>query len=166
MMVAGPPKGGIEMPFETVHEGWSVYKVNDGAQIKMRLIMLKMYITGLDQSGNLEVGAASRLLFAVTVPPKLKGAPSKGPITPKEIQETIIQGDMSFKPVNEEWNEYKIDGVSVSVKVIATIISKSSKFDANGDPVYNVQNQPIVKVSGTPEAKRKLLKTVKRIPKR
>lgn len=156
-MFDGPPKNAVELPFETIHEGWSIYTVKGGAVIKMKLILLKLFLKDVDDSGNPRFTAGSSLIFAVSVPPEMKGTPSNEPITQKQIEDSIVQSDIPFETVKEEWNEYNVEGAVVSVKPIATIISKSSLFDSNGDPIYSVQNQPIVKGTASPEAKRKFL---------
>lgn len=161
MAISRPPKHAVEVPFETVREGWSVYRTKESkgsATIKMKAIVLKLFLEQLDEAGSAQFGAASRLILTATVPPNMKGPPSTKPITPKEVADSIVETDIAFESVKEEWNEYKVDGATVSIKPIATIISRTSLFDANGDPVYNVQNQPIVKGVVPPETRRKFLK--------
>jgi len=158
MMTHGPPKGGIELPFDTVHEGWSIYKTKDGAVIKMKLILLKLLLTDVDESGNPLFAAGSNLIFAVTVPHEMKGAPNDQPVTQKQIQDSLVESDIPFETVKEEWNTYNAEGAVVNVKPIATVISRSSLFDGNGDPIYYIQYQPIVKGDVAPEVRRKFLK--------
>jgi hypothetical protein len=161
MAIAGPPKNAVEMPFEVISEGWSVYETKDRAMIKLKLVLLKLFLTRLDEAGNANFGAATNVILTVSVPPNMKGRRSDRPISPKEVAESIVQSDIPFKTVREDWNEYKIDDATVSVKLIATVISKSSKFDMNGDPIYNVQHQSIVKGNVSPKSRKKLLKMLR-----
>jgi hypothetical protein len=167
MAVSGPPRDAVEVPFETVREGWSIYKTKESkgsATIKLRVVVLKLFLEQFDEGGNAQFGAGSRLILTATVPPNMKGPPSTKPITPKEVVDSIVEPDIPFETIKEDWNEYKVDGAIVSIKPIATIISKTSLFDPNGDPVYNVQNQPIVKGVVPPESQRRFLKMLREKP--
>jgi hypothetical protein len=164
MAVSTPPKGALEIPFETVREGWSIYKAKEpkgSATIKLKVVVLKLFLEQLDEAGNAQFAAGSRVILTATVPPNMKGPPSTKPITAKEVADSIVEPDIPFETIREDWNEYKVDGAVVSIKPIATIISKTSLFDANGDPVYNVQNQPIIKGIVPPESRKKLLKMLR-----
>lgn len=161
MAISKPPIHAVEIPFETIREGWSIYKTKEpkgSATIKLKVVVLKLFLEQLDEGGNAQFGAGSRLILTATVPPSMKGPPSNKPITPKEVANSIVESDIPFETIREDWNEYKVDGAVVSIKPIATIISKTSLFDANGDPIYNVQNQPIIKGVVRPESRRKLMK--------
>jgi hypothetical protein len=164
MVASRPPRSDVEVSFETVREGWSIYKTKESkgsATIKLKVVVLKLFLEQLDEGGNAQFGAASRLVLTVTVPRNMKGPPSKTPITPKAVADSIVEVDVPFEVIREDWNEYRIDGAVVSIKPIATIISKTSLFDSNGDPVYNVQNQPIVKGVVPPESRKRLLKILR-----
>jgi hypothetical protein len=157
MILPGPPKEGLELPFEMIREGWSSYKTKDDVLIKMRAIMLKMLLVDVDESGAPKFVGGTTLLFSLTIPPAKKGTPNPNPITQKQIEETIIEPDIPFETIREDWNEYTVEGASVSVKLVVTTISKSSLFDHNGDPVYNMRYQPVIKATAKPEVKQKFL---------
>jgi hypothetical protein len=161
MAIVPPPKNAVEMPFEVTHEGWSIYETKDRAVIKLKLVLLKLFLTRLDEAGNANFRAGTNVILTVSVPPSMKGRRSDGPISAKEVAESIVESDMPFKTVREDWNEYKIDDGTVSVKPVATVISKSSKFDMNGDPIYNVQHQSIVKGNVPRKSRKKFVRMLR-----
>jgi hypothetical protein len=55
----------------------------------------------------------------------MKGRPSDRPISPKEVAESIVEPDVPFETVREDWNEYKIDGVMVRMATQSTMSSIS-----------------------------------------
>lgn len=157
MAIIGPPKG-VEVPFEPVHEGWSIYKMKDGAVIKMKIVLLKLVLTDVDELGNPRFAGGSNMVFVVSVPPEMKQAPNPAPFTQKQIEESVVERDIPFDTVKEEWNDYKVGDIALSIKPVATVVSRTSLVDINGDPVYNVQYQPIIKSTAGPQAKRRFLR--------
>lgn len=150
------------MPFEPVREGWSIYKTKDkfGATLSLKITILKFVLTTIDELGNPQLVAGSNpLLMTVSVPLEKKGTRASRPYTQKEILDSIEEVDIGFDTIREDWNEYKLEGdVIVSMKPIATVVSRSNLFDVNGDPVYWVQNQAIVKSALTKEQRQRFLK--------
>jgi len=66
--------------------------------------------------------------------------------------------DVDFETVREEWNEYKLkDGTTLKVKLILAGVMRSEKqYLPNGDPVYFVTSQNVVRAINVPkELKRK-----------
>ena len=160
MQPSGPPPNAIELSFDVVHEGWSVYKVKDGpsdVELKIKLVLLKVFLERIDEQGNPKYGAGGNVIITVKVPPDLKGAKSNQVYSSQEIQESLVAEDLPFETVKEEWNDYRIEkDISVSVKPIMTVVSRSSKYDGSGDPIYNVQHQEIVKGKTPDETRARL----------
>lgn len=156
--LSGPPEEGVELPFEPIHEGWSIYKTKDDVTIKMRLVVLRVILADVNEAGNAQLALGSNLLFAVVAPPKLKGTPNKETITQQQTLDSIIEPEVPFETVKEEWNDYNVEGIKLGVKPVATVIAKTSLFDGNGDPVYNVNYQSVVRAITKPEDKEKFLK--------
>lgn len=160
MAASGPPPSAIELSFEALHEGWSEYKVKDGeheVQLKAKLILLKIFVESIDEQGSPRFGAATNLIFTVKVPQDLKGTKSDQTYSTQELVSSITAEDIPFETLKEEWNDYRVEkDIVVSVKPIITVISRTSKYDTNRDPVYFVQHQEIVKGKVPKEARDRL----------
>lgn len=143
-----------------MHEGWSIYKIKDGSsevELKVKLVLLKAFVERVDDLGNPRYGAAINLIITVKVPPELKGPRSNQRYSVQEIEKSIVAEDIPFETVREEWNDYRVEGdISVSVKAIVTVVSRTSLYDANGDPIYHVQHQEIVKGKTPDEARARI----------
>ena len=146
-----------------MREGWSVYRVKDGAadvELKVKLVLLKVFLEKFDELDNPRYGAAANVIITVKVPPEMKGPRSYQPYSTQEIVKSIVAEDIPFETVREEWNDYRVEkDISVSVKAIVTTVSRTSRYDANGDPVYFVQHQEIVK-GKTPDEVRQRLRSL------
>lgn len=155
-LVSEPPKDGVDLSFEPIREGWSIYKTKDGVSIKIRQVMMRITLANVKEDGTGQLAAGGSLLFAVSAP--VKGTPNPRPITNEEIVAAIVEPEVQYDIVREDWSDYDVEGIKVGVKVIATNIAKSSLFDAIGEPVYYVNYQMIVRPITSPEYKAKLKK--------
>lgn len=156
-MLAELPKGGVELSFDPIHEGWSICKTKtDGVLIKIRQVMLKILLVNVKEDGTGQLAATGSLLFAVSAPQK--GTPDSRTKTPEEIIAAIVEPEVPFETVREDWSEYDVEGVKVGLKLVVTNIAKSSLFDATGEPVYHVNYQLIVRPLTRAEDKAKLNK--------
>jgi hypothetical protein len=144
-MVSGPPKGGVDLSFDSIHEGWSIYKTKDGALIKVRQIPLRITLVEVKEDGTGMISAGGSLFFAVTAPPELKGPPNDQQITQEQINAAIVEREVPFDIVREDWSEYNAEGVKIALRVVITIVAKTSLFDATGEPVYSVNYQMMVR---------------------
>jgi hypothetical protein len=156
MPLPGPPEDAVELSFEPIHEVWSIYRTKDNVLIKIRMIILHFKLAGIKEEGSALLVSGGNLLFAVTSPKK--GPPSTQVNTNEQIVAAIIEPDVAFDTVKEDWSEYSVEGVKVGIKVIATVIAKTSLFDGNGDPIYYVNYQTIVRAITKPEDKTKFKK--------
>jgi len=92
-------------------------------------------------------------------PRNLRGTPSTRPPTPPEIMASIIEDYVEFSVVEENWQRYTMtDDVIVILKLIPVKISRTSIFDQNGEPVYNVNHQLLIKVNVPEELRKKGVK--------
>jgi hypothetical protein len=155
-VLPGPPKDAVDLSFEPIHEGWSIYRTKDDVLIKIRLIVLHFKLAGIKEDGSAMLALGGNLMFAITAPKK--GPPTTQAMTNEQIVAAIVEPDVAFDTVKEDWNEYNVEGTKVGVKVVVTVIAKTSLFDANGDPIYNVNHQSIVRAVTKPEDKAKFQK--------
>lgn len=68
----------------------------------------------------------------------------------KQIEEntnpTIIQEDVEYYPLKEEFNVYDLsNGVVLSVKTVLAQVQKTDLYTKVGEPLYNINTQPIIK---------------------
>jgi len=157
-IIPKPPEDTVDLTFDPIHEGWSIYKTRDDVLIKIRQIMLKILLAGVTADGNAQLVLGNNLLFSVTAPPQLKGALNDQPITNEQIIAAIVERNIPFETVKEDWNEYDVQGIKVGVKVIATVLAKTNLFDSSGQPVYYVNYQNVVRAITDPEDKAKFQK--------
>lgn len=157
-VLPGPPKDAVDLSFEPIHEGWSVYRTKDDVLVKIRFVILHFKLAGIKEDGSAMLALGGNLMFAVTAPKSLKGPPTTQVMSSEQIAAAIIERDVAFDTVKEDWNEYSVEGIKVGVKVVITIIAKTSLFDANGDPIYSVNHQSIVRAVTNPEDKAKFKK--------
>jgi len=72
---------------------------------------------------------------------------------------SIIEDYVEFSVVEENWQRYTMtDDVIVILKLIPVKISRTSIFDQNGEPVYNVNHQLLIKVNVPEELRKKGVK--------
>lgn len=155
-MVSEPPKGGVELAFESIHEGFSVYKTKDGVAIKIRQVLIRIALVDVKPDGTGQLAAAGTLVFAVSSP--VKGTPNPRQYTNDEIVAAIVEPEVQFETIREDWNEYDVEGVKVGVKLVLTSLAKTSLFEATGEPIYFINYQAVVRPIQKPEDRAKFKK--------
>jgi hypothetical protein len=137
-----PPTGkkgqsGIE-DVEPVNEGWNVYSLSDGNTLKIRQLVRGVG-RSKDDSGN-PVFKVSQTPVLVSVIPKALGTPADRDYTQAELRSAVVEQDVKFTKVSEPVNEYKTErGMSFVTKLGLTRVSRTSKFDRDGIPVYMLE---------------------------
>jgi len=136
-----------DVEFELVREPWNVYKLDDGAKLKVRLILVKIFTPPGVKFENTEgLQFAANPMFVTYVPQDMKGTPSDKPISSEERIASIVE-DVDFETVNEEWNEYKLPkNFRLRLKMIITQIGKTDKFSGDGSPLYNIGHQMVHRI--------------------
>jgi hypothetical protein len=57
-----------------------------------------------------------------------------------ELQASIVNEDVRYTTIAEEWNEYLAeDGTKIRVKLTVVKVSRTNKRDVDGEPIYLVQ---------------------------
>jgi len=130
--------------FRTINEGWSMYELADGSVLRGRIIVLKIM-----KLGPHEYGFKASSVFAVDPPEKLKGPPSGERFSPEELEKSIVEEDIEFKTIKEEWNVFKVNDEMLFVKLVISKVSRTDKYDGDGDPIYLINSQPIIKIKKT-----------------
>jgi hypothetical protein len=152
--------------FDVIKEDWNLYEIEENrTKIKAKLVLIKMVRVGVDDIGNPIYDINSQSVFGTISPKELIKNPSTRRYSPKEISDSIVEEDLKFKIVKEDWNEYVLkDAISfnLSIKLVITKVDKTSLFDERGEPIYSFQSQFISKGSIPKELREKLLKLAKK----
>jgi hypothetical protein len=127
--------------FKTISEGWSVYQLADGSVLRGRIIVLKI----MKPKPN-EYAFKASTVFTVDAPTELRGPPSNERFSPEELEKFIVEEDIEFKPLKEEWNIFEVNDERLFIKLVVSKVSRTNKYDADGEPIYVISSQPIFKV--------------------
>ena len=126
------------LDFAVSKEDWSRYDLSDSSILKIKLVVTKIRKKNSDY--NLDVQNI------IVVLSNERGQPDSKVYTPSELQQAKTQ-DISYSIITQDWNEYVVDdGTNIKVQPIVTRVSKTSKFDLHGDPIYlvNVQGNVVI----------------------
>jgi hypothetical protein len=148
--------------FKVVKEDWNWYNLADGSRIKTKIVLIKILREEIDEVGNPVYGMNTKNVIGVIPPKKFKlRPPSKRPYSSQEIIDAIVESNLKFETIKEDWNKYELeDGTSMYLKLIVTQVNKTSLFDSRGEPIYNIQSQVIAKGDISDELRKKLRKLV------
>lgn len=129
-----------DVDFKTSKEDWNKYELEDGTILKLKIVLMRI-VQEIDPSGNKEYNFGWSNVISVTSPKELVG----------KIQIPIE--DMKFEKIQEVPNEYVLaSGEKLSLVPHITMISRANTLDQRGEPVYNIQIVPALKLK---EGKRK-----------
>ena len=134
--------------FKIEREDWNIYKLSDGAILKLRQVLLKVRMAqGVDPSQQSLSFESSPLLMAVLAPSDMMGTPSTGQYGQEELSESIVERDVTYETIQETSNEYVTEGgMRVVLQLASPAIAKTDKFDASGVPIYIVNVQTNIQV--------------------
>lgn len=77
------------------------------------------------------------------------GAPEGMRITQKDVAEGT---EIDFEEQEERWNTYKlIDGTTLKVKLVLNGVRRLNKYREDGEPIYLINSQNVVRTINTPE---------------
>lgn len=142
------PQNALFLPFIVKNESWNKYRLSDGSVVKSKFILInviaekdykeKIKIAQKDPNENAGVIIQSQNVVGVEAPNGLIGAADTQLYTTQELINFVIEEDMDFDVIDESWNTYDIDGSAFVIKVrnIPIRISRTSKYDAQGLPIY------------------------------
>jgi len=134
--------------FNILKEDWNTYRLEDGAVLKVRQILVKIakqkMIDPAEPSMSIEM---SNLLTAIFPPANLRGVPSSQQYGPQELSQSVVLPNMKCVPTNEVTNEYMTkSGVKMLFQIAALNVARTNKFGPLGDPVYVVNAQTNVQI--------------------
>lgn len=138
---------GEYIDFKPSKEGWNLYMLEQDVLLKMKFVLIKVILEGIDEFGNPGYESAYQVVMGIIPPLGLCGKPSDRVYSPKEMQDAITQAEVKItETISEDWNEYQLNDTSkLSIKLVLTQVSKTNLFDQRGEPIYNIQHQIIIK---------------------
>ena len=131
----------IQLDFDTLKEDWNWYSLKDETRIKVKLIVVNV----IKSDSTFDVNTEK--VFGVVSPPDKMGLRTDQRHSQEELSRSIIEDDLDFSTIKEDWNSYKLpDGTILKAKLALTKVSKTSKYDHAGDPFYVFQSAPLFKI--------------------
>lgn len=132
-----------EVDFEVIKENWSRYQLHDGNLLRIRKPVIKILKSKIpDQFGRFAYFTPNMNIYDVVVPPNMKNMPTPD----QQITANDIANEVEFDIVKEDWAEYLLKtGTKIKVKPVLVKVTKTSKFNNFGDPIYLVDSQVIVR---------------------
>lgn len=78
-----------------------------------------------------------------------RGAPPGMRITQKDFQEGT---EVDFSEEEEHWNIYRLgDGTILKVRLVLQGVKRLKKYNPDGNPIYLIRSQNIVRTINVPE---------------
>lgn len=134
---------GKPIDFDVVREPWQRYELNDNTVVKSKLIITKIY--KIAKNGKPSYTIDGQTVTVLLAPPESKGPPDNFRYSPQQLKEAVIQDDVKYITLAEEWHEYILDdGTKMRIKTTISGIKKTSKFDKDGEPIYLVNNNVLI----------------------
>ncbi len=132
--------------FELIGESWTIVQLEDGTIIRMRPVLL--FLRRDRVKGQKPVRGGMKITLQFGVWSNRKGKPSGVPLTMDLIQKSISRRNLSFKFLQRGESTYRTDGRTLQLRATPTQFDKTSLFDIDGEPVYNVQHEFMAAWSG------------------
>jgi hypothetical protein len=127
------------LDFTVVREDWCRYDLADNSILKVKIILTRPLRTQQTYSVDFQH------VFVVLT--NERGTPDTHVYSPAELQASIIQDDIRFTTISQDWNEYVTDdGTRIRIQPIVSKVSKTSRHDAKGIPNYMVELQGTIQV--------------------
>ena len=124
----------------------SFYKLADGTILSV-LIKVNHLIPNIINPNDMSANFTSEIQCFIPQSNRGMSGMQVGDLT----NVTIIDEDMKYTTLKEDFNVYDMsNGTVVSVKTVLVQVKKTDQYNKEGEPIYNVITQPIVKITGKP----------------
>ncbi|MDE1832245.1 MAG: hypothetical protein KGI02_07740 [Thaumarchaeota archaeon] len=132
--------------FEVLTEPWIKYNLSDGGKLLMRTVVTSIIKTGqYDPFGKPVYAVMSNTLQVVRAPKDLRGNPTMPPATLEQLGSSVV-AEVNASPESDEWNAYKCeDGTTLQLRTTIITVTRTSKYDPTGEPIYIVNSQNMIK---------------------
>lgn len=128
-----------DLDFDVLREPWNLYQLEDGTILRVKYVLTRV-VRQRDTVGRIGYAFKGQNVVSLSnFPKELKGPPSPRMYTPEELQASIVNDNVRYSTLEEEWNEYIAeDGANIRVKITVIKVSKTNKTDNEGEPIYLV----------------------------
>lgn len=121
----------------------SYYKLTDGTIVRA-LINVNYLI--LDPQAPQGFAVNSTNSVSAFVPKEKRHSELFQQFNPAEIMKDPVDDDVEFEVLRENFSVYDLsNGMLLSVKTVVGQITKSKYYTRDGEPIYNVNTNPIIK---------------------
>jgi hypothetical protein len=162
--------------FKIEREDWNEYRIADNTILKTRFVLLGVLMDKTideirdvlkrlptDQALKMGFGFRSQTLFSMESPPNRRGSPESKRYSVPELRDSVVEEDIDFETVKSTWNSYLLEnGMRLKIRLSPTLVSRTSKFDDAGIPIYVIDSTLDIKVT-MPEDIEKILKQRRKV---
>jgi hypothetical protein len=140
------------LDFEVIREIWNKYELADNSILKVKIVLTSVRKGEVQQQQEAtKPSAQSKYPFDFQVITVFltgeHGQPDTKIYSPQELKASIIRDDISFRTVEQDWNEYLTDNnIRIKIQPLIMKVAKTSKFNSIGEPIYLVEQNITVQV--------------------
>jgi len=130
------------LQFEAIDEPWNIYKLEDGSVLRVRIIL-----SGLLKEDDNVFSLQTTRAFNVIPNPKYMGVSSPPLKSNEKLEDYIEADDLKVLEKTDNWNEYEVpsENIKLSVRGELVSVSRTSRHDDRGIPIYIANVQLLVK---------------------
>lgn len=130
------------LQFETIDEPWNTYNLEDGSILRIRIILSGL----LKEDGDVFYLRTTNV-FNVVPNVKYVGVPSPPLKSNEKLDNYIEADDLKILEKTDKWNEYNVpsENITLSVRGELVSVSRTSRHDDRGIPIYSTNVQLLVK---------------------
>lgn len=121
----------------------SYYKLHDGTIVRA-LIHINYLIPDPKKPEGFAVNSTN--IVSAFVPKEKRRPEAFQPYTPADLQSGIIEDDVDFEVLRENFSVFDLsNSMTLSVKTVVGQIRKTKYYTKDGEPIYIINTNPIVK---------------------
>jgi hypothetical protein len=130
------------LKFEVMNEPWNEYKLEDGTVLRVKVV-----VAGVFKEAGEKFSIAHMNVFGVVPEDKYLGIPSPPLKQDEKLEKFIEAEDLKFTQLTDQWNEYDLpsEHIRLSIKGVLVSVSRTTRHDEKGIPVYETNVQLVVK---------------------
>ena len=122
----------------------SFYKLGDGTILKV-IVSINHVIQDPRNPNNFVVNSTN--LVSSFVPPNYRTPQASAQYPPSELNLNPINDDLEFEVLQENFTTYDFSNrIVISVKPVLAQVIKTRHYTAEGEPIYSVNLNPIIKM--------------------
>lgn len=148
MVSEGGVAGSPYLGFQATREDWGEYRLSDGTVLRLRQVATNVRVAAGARPGERGVSVdVGPIEMATVAPSELWGPASAAPIPNEELAHSIAERGLRVTPIREMLCEYRCeDRTRVALRLTIHEVSRTTRFNTSGEPVYVVSSQPQLSV--------------------